>query len=170
MRAIAVTMLILATATACKSTDGTTAAPAPGITTAAARTTAGVPTTEAVPTSTAAPAGATPDPCTLVTPPDVTAALGTPAGTPRSLAVGLYRQCVYPGGLVVEVRNIDRATFDKSAPLNPGNPQPLSGVGDAAYSSSQGILAWKNGTEVVIAGGSAAADKQLALTAVSRLP
>jgi hypothetical protein len=176
--AVLAALAAIASVTACKSTSTTASPAAPGTTAAAPATAtasasvAASAAPSAAPATTAAATGA-PDPCKLITATDVKSALGRSGGTPQSFAVGLYRQCLYPAGPVIEVRNIDKATFDQSAVKNPGPVTPLSGVGQGAYTAKGDLLVWQNGTEIVIAfpngGGSLAIEKQLALAAIGRL-
>ena len=121
-------------------------------------------------------ASAAPNPCTLVTAADVSAATGSsfPAGIHQMS--GLYDACIYGSGpsLVILVRAIDRTTFDTSAKANPGGATPISGIGDDAYTASDTLLVWQAGTEIVIQiqGGSGdplATEKKLAAAAVARL-
>lgn len=113
--------------------------------------------------------------CSLVTSTDAQAVLGTAAGTGQEVKVGLYDSCTYAGAhFVVLVRNIDKATFDKSASLNPGGAKPIAGIGDDAYVASGALLVWQNGTEISLGvmGGSSdplAAEKKLAAAALARL-
>lgn len=113
--------------------------------------------------------------CSLVTSADAQAVLGASAGTGQDGKAGLYDSCVYAGGkFVVLVRDIDKATFDKSASLNPGGAKPIAGIGDDAYVASGVLLVWQNGTEISLAvmGGSSdplAAEKKLATAAIARL-
>ena len=76
--------------------------------------------------------------------------------------------------MVVLVRNIDKAMFDKSAAANPGGAKPVPGIGQDAYSADGGLLVWQNGTEITIlvtGNGSGGLDqaKQLAKAAVAEL-
>lgn len=103
-------------------------------------------------TSSAAPAkAATTDPCALVTPAEVQEVTGKPDPSPSDVPAGVYQSCAYSkAGVVVLVRNISKATFDKSAAANPGGVKPVSGIGQDAYSAGGSILAWQNGTEIAI--------------------
>jgi len=145
------------------ATSATSAPPASGAGTAPA-------------TPSAAPAtAAKADPCALVTPAEVQEVTGKSAASPSDALVGLYQSCTYANaGVVVLVRNMNRATFDKSAAANPGGAKPVPGIGQDAYSSGGGLLVWKNGTEITIlvtSDGSGGLDqaKQLAKAAVAEL-
>ena len=175
MAALGIALVV--TLAACRSTPTATRS-TPTTTTAATSTTPATPsaatTTSATTPAATGAAGASPDPCVLVAPADVKAALGGSAGTPTDMPAGVYRACIYLGGkVVVLVRSIDKATFDKSAAANPGGVTPISGVGQDAYSNSDTLLVWQNGTEIsllVTSDNALAAEKQLATAAVGRLP
>ena len=92
-------------------------------------------------------------PCALVTAADAGKALGTTVGRGKAQTLGLYKACTYTKGrktLTVLVRQIDKATFEKSARKNPPPVFPIPGIGDAAFSAGGGsaLLVWKKGTEV----------------------
>jgi hypothetical protein len=100
----------------------------------------------------AASAGAS-SPCVLVTADDAGKALGAKVGKGKAQTLGLYKSCTYTQGrktLTVLVRQIDKATFEKSAKKNPPPVFPIPGIGDEAFSAGGGyaLLVWKKGTEV----------------------
>jgi hypothetical protein len=100
----------------------------------------------------AASAGST-SPCTLVTADDAGKALGIKVGTGKAQTLGLYKACTYTKGrktLTVLVRQINKATFEKSAKKNPPPVFPIPGIGDEAFSAGGGsaLLVWKKGTEL----------------------
>ena len=162
---------------ACHSGSSSTAS-APSASAAAATTSAppagGADTATA--TASVAPAtAAKADPCALVTPAEVQEVTGKSAASPSDTPAGLYQSCAYGNaGVVVLVRNIDKATFDKSAAANPSGAKPVSGIGQDAYSAGGGLLVWQNGTEIsilVTSDGSGGLDQaeQLAKAAVAEL-
>jgi hypothetical protein len=117
-------------------------------------------------------------PCTLITPANVSAALGTKAGAPVAATVGLYESCDYVAGsrhVIILDRKLTKSVFDTSAKKNPGPVVHLSGIGSDAYSAQGGaaLLMWKNGTEltILVAGGTNAlkAEETLGRDAASRL-
>jgi hypothetical protein len=126
-----------------------------------------------------APAWATAKgPCTLITPANVSAALGTKAGAPVAATVGLYESCQYTAGakhVVILDRKLTETVFDKSAKKNPGPVVHLSGIGSDAYSAQGGaaLLMWENGTEltILVTGGTNAlkVEETLGRDAASRL-
>jgi hypothetical protein len=92
-------------------------------------------------------------PCALVTADDAAKALGVKVGAGKAATQGLYKACTYTKGrktLTVLVRQIDKATFEKSAKKNPPPVFPIPGIGDEAYSAAGGyaLLVWKKGTEL----------------------
>ena len=92
-------------------------------------------------------------PCTLVTADDAGKALGATVGKGKAQTLGLYKACTYTKGrktLTVLVRQIDKATFEKSAKKNPPPVFPIPGIGDEAFSAGGGsaLLVWKKGTEL----------------------
>jgi hypothetical protein len=100
-----------------------------------------------------AASGSTLSPCVLVTSSDAGKALGATVGKGKAQTLGLYKACTYTKGrktLTVLVRQIDKATFEKSAKKNPPPVFPIPGIGDAAYSAGGGsaLLVWKKGTEL----------------------
>ena len=100
-----------------------------------------------------AASGSALSPCVLVTAADAGKALGTTVGRGKAQTLGLYKGCTYTKGrktLTVLVRQIDKATFEKSARKNPPPVFPIPGIGDAAFSAGGGsaLLVWKKGTEV----------------------
>jgi hypothetical protein len=117
-------------------------------------------------------------PCKLVTTADATKALGVSAGAGTSEKLGLYQACIYMAGtkgVIALVRPFSRSNFDKSAKLNPGPVVHLNGIGSDAYSvkGGEGVLVWKNGTEVTVAvsglGKVLNAEETLARAAAARL-
>src|SRR5918911_1009294 len=103
-----------------------------------------------------AASGGTLTPCALVTAADAAKALGTTVGKGRAETRGLYKACTYTKGrktLTVLVRQIDKATFEKSAKKNPPPVFAIPGIGDEAYSAAGGyaLLVWKKGTELTFA-------------------
>jgi hypothetical protein len=99
--------------------------------------------------------GAT-SPCVLVTASDAGKALGGKVGKGKAQTRGLYKSCTYASGrrsLTVLVRQIDKATFEKSAKRNPPPVFPIPGVGDEAFSAGGGfaLLVWQKGTELTFA-------------------
>jgi hypothetical protein len=161
----------------CHSGSSSTASAAP--TSETGTTTSAAPTSEAG-TATAAPSAAPAtaakvDPCALVTPAEVQEVTGKSAASPSDVPAGLYQSCTYGNaGVVVLVRTIDKATFDKSAAANPGGAKPVPGIGQDAYSADGGLLVWQNGTEITIlvtSDGSGGLDQaeQLAKAAVAGL-
>ena len=100
-----------------------------------------------------AASGSALSPCVLVTASDAGKALGTTVGKGKAQTLGLYKACTYTKGrktLTVLVRQIDKATFEKSARKNPPPVFPIPGIGDEAFSAGGGsaLLVWKKGTEV----------------------
>src|SRR5439155_21184596 len=100
-----------------------------------------------------AASGSTRSPCVLVTAADAGKALSTTVGRGKAQTLGLYKACTYTKGrkaLTVLVRQIDKATFEKSAKKNPPPVFPIPGIGDEAFSAGGGsaLLVWKKGTEV----------------------
>jgi hypothetical protein len=129
------------------------------------------------PAASAAPA-ATPSPCTLVTADDAGKALGGKTAKGKAQTLGLYKACTYTRGrrtVTVLVRQIAKATFEKSAKKNPPPVFPIPGVGDEAFSTGGGssLLVWQKGTEVTFtfAGFNAVvqAQKDIAKAALKRL-
>lgn len=121
-------------------------------------------------------AKAAPNPCTLVTAANVSAALKSSVPPGLRQKVGLFDSCVYThgsSGIVILVRTIDRATFDRSAKANLGGARPVSGVGDDAYNASGTLLVWQAGIEIGIQleGGNDAltTEMPLAVAALARL-
>ncbi|HEY0937775.1 MAG TPA: hypothetical protein VGD91_29050 [Trebonia sp.] len=100
---------------------------------------------------------------------------GKPDASPIDTPAGVYQSCVYgKAGVVVLVRNISRASFDKSAAANPGGVKPVPGIGQDAYSGGGSLLVWQNGTEIAISvtsDGSGGLDQaeQFAKAAVAQL-
>jgi hypothetical protein len=102
-----------------------------------------------------APAG-TLSPCALVTTADAGKALGATVAKGKAQTLGLYKACTYTKGrktMTVLVRQIDKATFEKSAKKNPPPVFPIPGIGDEAFSAAGGyaLLVWKKGTELTFA-------------------
>lgn len=161
---------LAATMAACKSSATTTSGGSTPTSVVTTPATAPAASPSVVASSAPATPTTVPDPCSLVTPADVTSAAGGSAGAPTDTKAGLYQACLYGSSVVVLVRNIDRASFDKSAKANPGGVTAVSGIGQDAYSGSGTLLVWQNGTEVtILVNGNAAAEKPLALAAVNRL-
>ena len=146
---------------------------------ASAPSASGAATTAATPTAatpSAAPATAAKvDPCALVTPAEVQEVTGKPDASPSDVPAGVYQSCSYTkAGVVVLVRGIGKAAFDKSAAANPGGVKPVPGIGQDAYSSGGALLVWQNGTEITISvtsDGSGGLDQaeQFAKAAVAQL-
>jgi hypothetical protein len=141
---------------------------------ASAPSASGAGTTAATPS--AAPATAAKvDPCALVTPAEVQEVTGKPDASPSDVPAGVYQSCSYTkAGVVVLVRGIGKAAFDKSAAANPGGVKPVPGIGQDAYSSGGALLVWQNGTEITISvtsDGSGGLDQaeQFAKAAVAQL-
>jgi hypothetical protein len=154
------------------SSSTTSAPPASG----AGAATSASPAGAAPATPSAAPAkAAKADPCSLVTPAEVQEVTGKSAASPSDVPAGVYQSCAYgKAGVVVLVRTIDKATFDKSAAANPGGAKPVPGIGQDAYSADGALLVWQNGTEIAISvtsDGSGGLDQaeQLAKPAVAQL-
>jgi len=102
-----------------------------------------------------AASAAPPGPCALVTADDAGKALGVKVAAGKAASQGLYKACTYTKGrktLTVLVRQIDKATFEKSAKKNPPPVFPIPGIGDEAYSAAGGyaLLVWKKGTELTL--------------------
>ena len=117
-------------------------------------------------------------PCALVTPADVKAALGTQPPAAKAQTLGLYQSCTYRAGgktVTIQTRQIDRATFVKSAKSNPGPVKAVTIPGATAYSAAGGftLLVWKHGTAVTVlvlgATPPLTAEKALALRALAKL-
>ena len=175
----AVSATAAATAAA-TSAVATSASAAPSASSAPATATTAAPS--AVATSASAgpsdsAAKAAPNPCSLVTAADASAALGSSAPTGLHQPAGLFDACIYAAGaksVVILVRSIDQATFDASAKANPGGATPVTGVGSDAYNASQTLLVWQAGTEIGIqvqagSGDTLTTEKRLASAAVARL-
>lgn len=112
---------------------------------------AGTTTTTAATPSAAPATAAKVDPCALVTPAEVQEVTGTPDPSPSDVPAGVYQSCSYTkAGVVVLVRGIGKAAFDKSAAANPGGVKPVPGIGQDAYSAGGALLVWQNGTEITI--------------------
>jgi hypothetical protein len=117
-------------------------------------------------------------PCALVTPADVKAVLATQPPAAKAQTLGLYQSCTYRAGgktVTVQTRQIDRATFVKSAKANPGPVKAVAIPGATAYSAAGGftLLVWKHGTAVTVlvlgATPPLTAEKALALRALAKL-
>ncbi len=112
----------------------------------------------------------------MVTVEDVSGVLGVVV-TGKSKQAGLYDQCVYSSAdgsplLVAETRLTDKATFEQSAPQNPG-AVAVDGVGDEAWGGAGSVITFKNGIELTViqyTGDAADAHvRQLAITGLARL-
>jgi hypothetical protein len=120
---------------------------------------------------------AAPPPCALVTAADVRAAVGATPGKPQAQTLGLFRSCTYRAGsatVTIQTRQVDKATFVKSAKANPGPVKSVSLPGATAFSAAgPTLLVWKHGTAVTVlvfgAGSALAAERQLALRALAKL-
>ena len=121
------------------------------------------------------------DPCALATAADARTALGRTVGAGRSTVVGQFPACIYvppsdgSASLIVLVRAIDKASFDKSISVEQGGPvTPVAGIGVEAYSNKLALLTWARGTEILVQvtgarGDLLAAEKRVATAALSRL-
>jgi hypothetical protein len=123
-------------------------------------------------------AGATANPCKVVTAADAAKVLGGKVAPGKAQSLGLFQSCFYNAGtksVTVQTRQIAKADFVTSAKANPGPVVAVPGLGAAAYSAAGGstLLVWKNGTEVTLLafGVSPAmtAEKALAKSALARL-
>ncbi len=118
-------------------------------------------------------------PCALVTAADAKRALGAAVGRPKLQTLGLYRSCTYSskagGSVTVQTRQIDRATFVRSAKANPGPVKLIGGLGGLAFSAGAGstLLVWKHGTAVTLlvlgTPSPLASERKLAAKALARL-
>ena len=120
---------------------------------------------------------AAPNPCALVTPATVRAALGARPAAAHVQTLGLFQSCTYRAGaatVTIQTRQIDKGTFVKSAKANPGPVKPVALPGATAFSAAgPTLLVWKHGTAVTVlvfgGGPGLAAEKQLALRALAKL-
>ena len=100
----------------------------------------------------AAAAGST-NPCVLVTASDAAKVLGGTVATGKAQTLGLYKSCTYKSGrktLTVQIRQIAKTDFEKSAKKNPPPVFPIPGIGQEAFSVGGGValLVWQKGTEL----------------------
>jgi hypothetical protein len=116
-------------------------------------------------------------PCALVTPADVKAVVGAKPPTAKAQTLGLFRSCTYSAGgatVTIQTRQIDKATFVKSAKANPGPVKAVAVAGATAFSAAgPTLLVWRHGTAVTVlvfgGGKGLTAEKQLAARALARL-
>jgi hypothetical protein len=114
-------------------------------------------------------------PCALVTAADVAAVAKAKPARGQAETLGLFRSCTYHAGsttVTIQSRQIDHATFVKSAKANPGPVKQLS-ANEFSVGGGTVLLVWKRGTAVtLLVLGPAqplAAEKTLAQRALARL-
>jgi len=121
---------------------------------------------------------ASPNPCRLVTPTDVKAALGTAVGRGMLQSLGLYLSCTYRTKsfitVTVQTRPLSKSDFVRSAKANPPPVKGVSGLGAPAYyAAGATLLVWRHGNEATISifgsGPALAREIKLARRALSRL-
>ena len=118
---------------------------------------------------------AAPPPCALVTRADVALVAKATPGPGQAQTLGLFKSCTYHVGsttVTIQSRQIDHATFVKSAKANPG---PVKQLNANAFSVGGGtvLLVWKRGTSVTLlvlgVAQPLAAEKTLAARALAKL-
>ena len=136
----------------CGGSNGPNSAAATSGTTSGAATASATATTGGTSTKARTAASGVPDACTLITPADLTAILGTEHGTGEPHSVSPARSvCMYPNGTITAVEIAgDYEASRRIIEENGSKTQDVAGVGKAAFYDPNGQLIAK-GDKVFVA-------------------